>query len=520
MKKGFTLIEILAVVTIIGLIFILVIPKIATSLKNKKGDVDTTTNNIVLAAAKSYVQDNHDKFDKVDSNTYCLPISTLTKKEYLESPVKNVTDDVDITNIKSVKITYDKGFKYEVVDKKECEVVYIPPCESDYCDSNGNGYTEIEYAESIFGAYIDTEYIPQDFNDLAINYIAYIPGNTGYVVGLLSNGNYYGMRKNNDSSIRWHSPTGIYDINVNLTNNTYYNVLQDNNNLFIDGIKYEGNIITNVSEINSSHSLFIFARNNNGNADGFSRIRLKKLSIKSNNQIVRDYVPVKDTKNIICLFDKVEKKCYYNSGSGMLASRDSDLQNYYYDNLNNDYVEIEYLESTGTQYINTDYYANSLTEIDILFENKEGISGWNGIFGARDGNVKEGKTFCLFANGSNSSLALNYGNVDTSTISGTNASNKSNVKNIGTTFYYNDTEIKKFDNKPNLIGIPMYVLALNTNNSPRYSKTKLYYMKIRDNDTLVRDFVPVINSNGRPCLYDKVEHKCYYNQGTGEFLYG
>ena len=36
MKKGFTLIEILAVVTIIGLIFILVIPKIATSLKNKK----------------------------------------------------------------------------------------------------------------------------------------------------------------------------------------------------------------------------------------------------------------------------------------------------------------------------------------------------------------------------------------------------------------------------------------------------------------------------------------------------
>ena len=43
MRKAFTLIEILAVVTIIGLIFILVIPKITTSLKNKKSDVDTTT---------------------------------------------------------------------------------------------------------------------------------------------------------------------------------------------------------------------------------------------------------------------------------------------------------------------------------------------------------------------------------------------------------------------------------------------------------------------------------------------
>ena len=39
-KNGFTLIEILAVVTIIGLIFILVLPKITNSLKNKKGDVD------------------------------------------------------------------------------------------------------------------------------------------------------------------------------------------------------------------------------------------------------------------------------------------------------------------------------------------------------------------------------------------------------------------------------------------------------------------------------------------------
>ena len=156
MKKGFTLIEILAVVTIIGLIFILVIPKIATSLKNKKGDVDTTTNNIVLAAAKSYVADNRDKFDKEESNTYCLPISTLTKKEYLESPVKNVTDDVDITNTKSVKITYNKGFKYEIVDKKECSAVYIPPCEQDYCDYNGNGYTEVDYIESTGTQYIDT----------------------------------------------------------------------------------------------------------------------------------------------------------------------------------------------------------------------------------------------------------------------------------------------------------------------------------------------------------------------------
>ena len=63
-NNAFTLIEILAVVTIIGLIFILVIPRITNSLKNKKGDVDSTTNNIVITATKLYVQEHSSKFDK------------------------------------------------------------------------------------------------------------------------------------------------------------------------------------------------------------------------------------------------------------------------------------------------------------------------------------------------------------------------------------------------------------------------------------------------------------------------
>ena len=42
MKKGFTLIEILAVVTIIGLIFVIALPKIINSLNSKKSDIDNT----------------------------------------------------------------------------------------------------------------------------------------------------------------------------------------------------------------------------------------------------------------------------------------------------------------------------------------------------------------------------------------------------------------------------------------------------------------------------------------------
>lgn len=46
---------------------------------------------------------------------------------------------------------------------------------------------------------------------------------------------------------------------------------------------------------------------------------------------------------------------------------------------------------------------------------------------------------------------------------------------------------------------------------------KVYYLKIYDGDTLVRDFVPYINSSGESGLYDKVTRQFYGNSGDGTF---
>ena len=71
------------------------------------------------------------------------------------------------------------------------------------------------------------------------------------------------------------------------------------------------------------------------------------------------------------------------------------------------------------------------------------------------------------------------------------------------------------------VPVSMYISGMNQNDEAIFkSKIMLYYMEVYDNDTLVRDYIPVLNSSNRPCLFDKVERKCYYNQGTGEFLYG
>ena len=37
---------------------------------------------------------------------------------------------------------------------------------------------------------------------------------------------------------------------------------------------------------------------------------------------------------------------------------------------------------------------------------------------------------------------------------------------------------------------------------------------------LTRDFIPVLDLDGVPCMYDQVTKQMFYNSGTGNFLYG
>ena len=52
------------------------------------------------------------------------------------------------------------------------------------------------------------------------------------------------------------------------------------------------------------------------------------------------------------------------------------------------------------------------------------------------------------------------------------------------------------------------------------SSSKIYWCKIYDNGGLVRDFIPCLDMNNSPCLYDKVSRETFYNKGTGNFTFG
>ena len=73
---------------------------------------------------------------------------------------------------------------------------------------------------------------------------------------------------------------------------------------------------------------------------------------------LRVFQPVLDSNNIPCLLDKINNKFYYNKGTG----------NFTYGGVQtpkDGYTEVEYIESNGTQYIDTGVVTNSNTDIDM-----------------------------------------------------------------------------------------------------------------------------------------------------------
>ena len=69
---------------------------------------------------------------------------------------------------------------------------------------------------------------------------------------------------------------------------------------------------------------------------------------------------------------------------------------------------------------------------------------------------------------------------------------------------------------------PSYTCALFGRNQGAVvaaAKVRVFCFRLKRGNTGVRDFIPVLDWNDVPCMYDKVSHQLFYNQGSGRFLY-
>ena len=174
-------------------------------------------------------------------------------------------------------------------------------------------------------------------------------------------------------------------------------------------------------------------------------------------------------------------------------------------------AEIEYLESSGTQWIDTLFYPNNNSFLQLVVQcpHKNDTT----IAGAGSKGYTSSDTFeVYYYNG----MEFNYGGLYKFLSLPDDFSTVTLDKNIASTDL--DTQTFGRRNFSTSNTITLFAVHRNTvfisNNG-----VKIKQVVIKDNDILVRYFIPVrIGTTGY--MYDKVSGQLFGNAGTGAFILG
>lgn len=216
-------------------------------------------------------------------------------------------------------------------------------------------------------------------------------------------------------------------------------------------------------------------------------------------------------------------------------------RNFYVSQVGPQHILLDYIESTGTQWINTDYYPNPNTAVEVdYYPNPSTV--FTNIFGVQD-SASSNRFYGLISSvnyklqintsaGSNTYYGLDgNGNLMKTNVSYTGSQIRialkvDNFNKLIRTIEVDNGKTVNYDmNQFSELGSPdcNYPLVIFNRSTAGVVTTtngykgRIYSFKIWESDKLVRYLVPVLDKNLTPCMYDYVTNKYYYNQGTGQF---
>lgn len=370
------------------------------------------------------------------------------------------------------------------------------------------GYTEVQYIQSNGTQYIDTEFKPNqntrikmDCNVIGFN------SSDGFLFGArIASGNTAFCLAADDANTRWFALYGNAVQNPTGTCTGKHSIDFNQNVLTLDEKKFTFEKAT----FQSSYDLLLFATITNGNVDSQrGQMAVYSCQLYDNGSLIRNYVPCINPDGETGLYDTVNSKFYGNVGTGVFFTGPPRVS------LPSGYKQLEYIQSNGTQYINTEFNPSSDTRVDIICEPTT-AGTWKGIFGARkSASVDEFGVDVPSTTEIRSMYGTESKNLTVSTV----LQKFSIIKNKNICAV-NGTAIT--NTKQNFTtSFPIRLFDKNSGgNAWGQISMKLYSCRIYDNGTLVRNFIPCNNPSGVVGLYDLVNNKFYTNAVAGDFTAG
>ena len=243
-------------------------------------------------------------------------------------------------------------------------------------------------------------------------------------------------------------------------------------------------------------------------SDTYYTAYLKHIRISNIARWTSDFTPPSLTMGYGSNYAKITES-YIKVPKNQAASFDS---NYY---------PLNYIESSGTQWINTNFTPKNDSSIFIDAEALKNDSH-AALCTARSSASTSANTIMILVHGNG------YWCVDR----GSTASNRKNFEKLSLTgrvnvhlnkhhISFNDGEFtNNYSTTDSFTCANVLTLLCDQDNDRYYMKARIYACKIWDNGTLVRDYVPALRkSDNMAGLYDLVNKVFYTDAAGGNFIY-
>ena len=180
------------------------------------------------------------------------------------------------------------------------------------------------------------------------------------------------------------------------------------------------------------------------------------------------------------------------------------------------YTAVEYIQSSGTQYIDTGRKLTQDSDITIDFSIVGEINRDAGIFGSRQSALKNNLT--LFQNKNPIVFSGDFSEYQKHRFAAASSLERTKIRMNKAGVWVNDilkkawSDVADFETPTNGL-----IFDIGNNN---WTGNKAIMQLYSYTDGNAQQLVPCLDPNGVPCLYDLIGKTTLYNQGAGSFTWG
>ena len=113
-RRGFTLVELLAVLVLVSALILIAIPSIINYVNESKDDISSVPKELIFSGARLYVDANPTKYTKKEGKTFCITLKDIVDGNVLSTPIIDSISgkEIDLNTFVKLEYIYDTDLKY------------------------------------------------------------------------------------------------------------------------------------------------------------------------------------------------------------------------------------------------------------------------------------------------------------------------------------------------------------------------------------------------------------------------